>query len=275
MVTPPGASARFPDLEGKVAIVTGAAQSIGRAIAEVLVLQGMAVLLADVQPSVDDTAEALGRHGTAESVRADLTRPEDVERMVAAAPARFGRLDLLVNNARWERVASTTELEVEDWDRTMAVLLRSHYLAAKHAIPMMVNGGGGSIVGISSPHAAGVAPGFGAYGVAKAGVDRLVRQIAYEFGGQGVRANAVVPGSVLTETTAPALEADPALEDKLRVLHPRGRIVTGQEIGTLVAFLASDASTMITGQSITIDGGLTLPLPSAAVDRYLAASGGG
>lgn len=190
--------ASYPDLVGKVAIVTGAAQNTGLAIATAFVEQGMNVVMTDIQEEQGAvvTAALIGLRGKALFQRVDVRNADEIAAMVQRAVAAFGRLDVVVNNARSraQHSAEVTDLEPHDWDRTCAVLLRSHYLAAKYAIPAMIAGSGGSIIGISSIQGIRVSLGYPAYCAAKAAVDHLMRQIAYEYGPRRIRANAIAPG---------------------------------------------------------------------------------
>ena len=253
---------RGPRLEGRVAIVTGGASGIGRATSAALCVAGAAVVVADLNgEGADQVAEALCAEGhRAIGVAADVGDEVSIVSMVEAAVSTFGGLDVLHNNAAdsdpglMSRDLAVAEMEAEVWDRTMRVNLRGPMLGCKHAIPHMIARGGGAIINTSS--ASGLTGDFArsAYAASKAGLRSLTESVAAQYGKQGIRSNAVAPGVIST----PALEANvPA--DQVEVyaentLTPRlGR---ADDIAAAVVFLASDAAAFITGQVLSVDGGL-------------------
>ncbi|MDA1082788.1 MAG: SDR family oxidoreductase [Gemmatimonadetes bacterium] len=265
--------ATYPDLAGKVAIVTGAALNTGYDIADAFAEQRARVLLVDILQEAGElaTQEIAARGGDVAFQHADVGSADDIAAMVQRAVDLFGRVDVVINNARDKSIPNVpvADLDPADWDRTYAILIRSHFLAAKYAIPAMIANSGGTIIGISSVQGRGVSPSFPAYCSAKAAVDHLMRQIAYEYGPHGIRANAIAPGGIWSTSTLEEMQRHPDQAAKWRALHPVGRVVTGRDIANVALFLASEVSATITGQSIVVDGGYTLPLPDQAMDRVL------
>ena len=252
-------------LDGKVALVTGAASGIGRTTAVRLGREGVSVVVADIDADgAKETVkiiEAAG--GKAFAQMTDIHVESDIAAAVGAAVDRYGSLQLLHNNAAdiqiLMRDTDVVHMQSDVWDRTMEVNLRGAMLGCKLAIPHMIAAGGGSIVTTSS--AAGH---FGdlsrtAYGVCKAGIDHLVRYVATQYGKQNVRCNAVAPGLVQTPAmVANASEEEIALYTKN---HVTPFIGVPEDIADAVTFLLSDEARFITGQRLDVDGGLTMHSP--------------
>jgi meso-butanediol dehydrogenase / (S,S)-butanediol dehydrogenase / diacetyl reductase len=243
-------------LKGRVAVVTGAAQGIGRAIAERLLAQGAQVLCADKNSSVH--AVSAGHADSAASMLVDVSKEADIISMIEAACKRWGRLDVLCNNAGTDgHSAVLPHCSAADFDFLMSVNLRSTFLGMKYAIPHMVEGGGGSIINISS--VAGLV-GFetqSIYSASKSGIIGMTRAAALEYGPARVRVNAVCPGGVLTPLTEKFLaEAGDSLEKWMQKV-PLRRFAEASEIASVVAFLAGDDASFITGAAIAVDGGFT------------------
>lgn len=241
-------------LADKVAVVTGAGSGMGAAIVERFCEEGARVVAADVSGREADTAARVGEACVA--VHADVSRAEDVKAMLDLAVTRFGRLDVLCNNAGIQgQIARTADYDDEEFDRVIAVNLRGVYLGMKHAIPLMLKTGGGSIVNTSSMAALVAFPMLPAYTASKGGVSMLTRLTAAEYAADGIRVNAILPGAIDTGMTQamPKDYIDGAVKATLM-----GRIGKPQEISALALFFASDESSFITGAEVPVDGGYTL-----------------
>jgi NAD(P)-dependent dehydrogenase (short-subunit alcohol dehydrogenase family) len=250
-------------LAGKAAIVTGGGGGIGGASARALARAGAAVLVVDIdQGAAESVAGGIsGAGGDAAAFRADLSDESQVVAALDEASSRFGRLDVLHNNAALtdsdflHRDTAVTELSLEVWERTLAVNLRSQMLTCKHAVPIMVQGGGGSIVNMSSGASLKGDRTRTAYGVSKAGVNALTMYVATSHGKQGIRANTILPGLVLTDAVRAHL--DEAMLAGLGKATLTPYVGQPEDIAEVVVFLASDESRYITGQMIAVDGGMS------------------
>ena len=245
------------DLSGRVAVVTGASRGIGGAIAEALAEQGAQVVLSSrKQADLDTEAERINARfpEKAVAIAAHAGKAEDLQRLVDATMARFGRIDILVNNAATNPYfGPVLDAEVGAWDKTFEVNLRGVFLLTKLVYGASMEKNGGAIVNVAS--VGGLRPGFGlgVYNITKAGVIMLTRQLGRELGGK-VRVNAVAPGLVKTRF-AEALWANEAIMERVLATNPMGRIGMPDEIAGAVAFLASDAASYINGEVLVIDGG--------------------
>jgi len=249
-------------LEGKSAFVTGAGGGIGRAIAERLAANGASVTIAEINPTTGRaTADALCQAGySAQFARVDIRSEQDIKAGVAAHLAQYGALDVLVNNAGANQHFDASRMSVDEWETSMSLNLRGAWLCCKHALPIMAAREAGVIINIASVHATMTAYNFFPYNVAKSGLLGLTRSLALDWGRHNIRAVAVSPGWVRTQPAIEYFEQadDPAAEEqRVRDLHPLKRIGEPKNIGDLVAFLASDEASYITGTEIVIDGGIT------------------
>jgi NAD(P)-dependent dehydrogenase (short-subunit alcohol dehydrogenase family) len=247
-------------LDGRIAIVTGGARGIGRAIVERLIVEGAQVTFCDLGPAGDETARALGAAGlSAAFVRADVTSEADVTRLVAAVADRHGTVDVLINNAGINAYFDAATMTEAEWDSVFAVDLKGAWLCAKHALVHMRRQARGSIVNIASIHAQLTMAGMFPYAAAKAGLVGLTRSLALDCARENIRVNAVLPGWTRTRLVEEwfAMQPDPAAaEQRILDVHPGGRIATPEEIASVVAFVASDEASAMTGASIAVDCGL-------------------
>src|SRR5215471_5469302 len=254
-------------LDGRIAFVTGGARGIGRAIAEKFVAEGATVTFADVDDAAGrQTARELTDAGIPVTFcRADITVEADVQRAIDAIVDRHGTLDVLVNNAGVNAYYDATEMTEAEWNRVFDVDLKGAWLCAKHALQPMKRAGRGSIVNIASIHASLTIAGMFPYAAAKAGLLGLTRSLALEYGPSGIRVNAVLPGYTRTRLVEEWMSMQPnPVETERRTLanHPLRRIATPAEIANLVAFVASDEASAITGASLSADCGLGIMFAS-------------
>jgi NAD(P)-dependent dehydrogenase (short-subunit alcohol dehydrogenase family) len=256
-------------LEGKVAIVTGGAMGIGAATAQLLAEEGARVVVADINEggakSLAESIESKG--GVAMGALVDIADSASVEEMVRLAVERFGRIDVLHNNAAAtspQHLAKDLDVISTDlaiWDRSFEVNVRGTFLVCRSALPVMIEQGGGSIINMSSVNGLSPIPGNQvAYCTTKAAIAMLTKHIAAAYGKQGIRCNALAPGTMLTETQKTFSTAE-RLERQLE-LALLTRLGTPEDVAHLVAFLASEASGYITGQVISVDGGVIAYRPS-------------
>lgn len=246
-------------LEGKVALITGAGGGMGRVAAERFAAEGAKVVVADVTEMPDVVTSIEDAGGQAVTVAADVRDFDAVSAAVAVATEHFGGLDVLYNNAGVsladdDDVTSTPEAT---WELTMDVNVKGLWLCTKAALPVMLEGGGGSIINVASfvAHLGAATPQL-AYTTSKGAVLSMTREIAVIYARQGIRANALCPGPVLTPLLAKYL-SDEEKRNRRLVHIPMGRFGTAEEMVNGALFLASDESSFMTGQSLLIDGGIT------------------
>jgi NAD(P)-dependent dehydrogenase (short-subunit alcohol dehydrogenase family) len=236
-------------LAGKRAVITGAAQGIGKAIATRFAAEGAELLLADIdQPGVEALAAELG----AAAIRCDVSRKAEIERLFAEVTARWGGLDLLVNNAGVTHACELDDLTEEDFDRVFATNLKSALWATQAAARLM--GEGGAVINLSSVNAVLALPNQIPYVVSKGAIKQLTNVTALALAPRGIRVNAIGPGSILTEMMRGIL-TDPAAEDRVLSRTPLGRFGEPEEIAAVALFLASEDSSYLTGQTVYPDGG--------------------
>lgn len=245
--------ARF---EGRAALVTGAAQGMGRAIAERLVEEGASVIVFDVDGELAErTAAELGDRALA--VAGDVSRREDVRRGVAACVERFGTIDVLVAQAGIGDLRPLLDIDDAAWDRMLGVNLTGVFYSVQEAAREMVARGGGSIVVTASTNAFYVEQGTAHYSATKGGVWTFVRNAALDLGQHGIRVNSVLPGIIDTRLSAPLVH-DPIAGPEYLKRVPLRRFGQPVEIANAVLFLASDEASYVTGEGLIVDGGATL-----------------
>ena len=257
-------------LEDKVAMVTGAARGNGEGVARVMAKEGATVVLTDVLDLVHETAKSISDDGyRAVSFRMDITKSAEVNSVVQKVLKQFGKVDILVNNAGVLKLAALVDMTDEVRDRMIDVNIKGTFIVTKAVLPSMLKRKYGRIVNLSSVTGPLVADiGETAYAATKAAIWGFTRALAFEVAKEGITVNAICPGMIDTDMVRNmAVETNPddpqsVLKDLARGI-PMGRLGTIEEIGELVAFLASDESKYITGTPILIDGGSTLPESSA------------
>ncbi|HVX22777.1 MAG TPA: glucose 1-dehydrogenase [Acidimicrobiales bacterium] len=253
-------------LEGKAAVVTGAAGGIGAATARRLAEEGARVVVADLNGDGAETvaADIVGSGGEAVAVVVDVSDPDSVAAMIDRAVSAFGRLDVLHNNAAAfgadviMRDVDVVDIDLDVWNRTLAVNLTGVLLGCRFGIPAILASGGGSIINTSSVAGWMAEPVRVGYGVSKAGIVLLTRHVATRYGKQGVRCNAIAPGVVVTDTTRGHM--DQAFLDRMAAVHSAPRLGEPSDIADVACFLASDRSAFVNGHVLTVDGGLTAHL---------------
>jgi NAD(P)-dependent dehydrogenase (short-subunit alcohol dehydrogenase family) len=251
-------------LNGKVAVVAGGAGGIGTATSIRLAEEGASVVVGDLdEQSARGVAEEIaGRGGTALAISFDIGVEDDVARLVATAVEEFGGVDILHANAAdlspdtIGQDSDATQIALEVFDRTMHVNMRGHLLCARHGIPELLKRGGGALVFTSSAAAFAGEPERPAYAMAKSAINALVRHIASRWGKQGIRANGVAPGLVLTPSVRESLNTE--FRDLVLGMSRSPRLGTPEDIAAMVAFLASDDGEWINGQVFNVDGGAIL-----------------
>jgi NAD(P)-dependent dehydrogenase (short-subunit alcohol dehydrogenase family) len=245
-------------LDGKVVLLSGGASDIGRATALLLAAEGAAVAVGDV---IEDAAAAVAGDivdagGRSLGLRCDVRDEESVAAFVGNAVDAFGGVDCVDHNAAWSHARLDTDavgVDLGVWERAIETTTRGALLLARHAIPAMSERGGGSIVTISSGTSMIGESTRVAYGVSKAALNQLTRHLAVRYGRDGIRANAIAPGFILTATAAANVPAD--VQQRLAEANPTRRLGTPADIARVVVFLCSDASAYVNGQVLQVDGG--------------------
>lgn len=250
----------YTDLEGKTAVVTGAGSGLGEGIARRFLEEGMNVVVNYHSDRSKGGAESLAAQfgGSAVAVQADLSVEEGAATLYQAAIEHFGDLDVWVNNAGIESRYPTHELPLEAWNQTIAVNLTGVFLGSRQALRHFINNNQrGNIINMSSVHEKIPWPTFAAYTASKGGVALFTKTIALEYASRQIRANCIAPGAIETPINAEKF-ADPAARELTQSMIPDDRIGIVSDIANTAAWLASDVSDYVTGQSIFVDGGMTL-----------------
>ena len=246
-------------LDGEVAVVTGGARGIGKAVAELFVAQGASVVLCDLDPALGiEVEQQLGNR--AKFVTADVSVEVEVAAVVAACLETFGPPSILVSNAGINANFDATTMTSDDWDRFMGVDLKAAWLFAKYVLPHMRDAGRGAIVNVASMHALVTLEGFFPYAAAKSGLIGLTRSLALDYGPHGIRVNAVAPGFIRTRLVQDSINRNPdptAAERNMVGGIALRRIGEAGEVATAIRFLASSDASYITGTTLHIDGGVT------------------
>jgi NAD(P)-dependent dehydrogenase (short-subunit alcohol dehydrogenase family) len=262
------------DFNGKIAVVAGGSLGIGRAASLRLAAGGASVVLAarrqDAVDAVVSEIKAAG--GAALGLSADVSRSEDANRLIESAVDAFGGIDILVNCQGIQRYGTVEETTEALWDEVMNVNLKSMFLTSHFAVPEMRKRGGGAIVNVSSVQGLATQTQVTAYSTSKAAIIGLTRTIAVDYARYGIRCNVVLPASIDTPMlrwAADLFKADRTVDDLVRdwgKMHPVGRVGTPEEVAELIAFLASDRASFITGAEYKIDGGMMAALGVALPD---------
>ncbi len=245
------------NLDDKSAIVTGAGRGIGRAIAEKLAAEGATVAVTDLDDSsARETADAIG--GGAIALQVDVTDRPGVEAMARSVHEQFGRIDVLVNNAGWDKAVPFLDSDPADWDRVIQINLYGVFNTCRAVLPFMVGQGSGAVVNIGSDAGRVGSSGEAVYSAAKGGVIAFTKSLARELARNQIRVNCICPGPTETPLFASVGGDDPRLREALIKAIPFRRLAEPSDLANAVAFYASDEASFITGQTVSVSGGLTM-----------------
>jgi glucose 1-dehydrogenase len=250
----------------KVVVVTGSGKGIGKSIAVAFARENYHVVVnARNKEDIERVVSEIGSMGKEASAFAgDISKEDDCINLISFALEKFGKIDLLVNNAGIQRAVPIDEMTVEEWDNVLNVNLRGAFICSREAVKSMLKLRKGCIINISSVHQIIPKPLFVHYAASKGGVERLTKSMALELARHGIRVNAVAPGAIATDMNRELLENNVKLKDMIGHI-PMGRIGEAEEVSNLVVFLASDKAQYITGTTFFVDGGLTL-YPTFCID---------
>ena len=244
------------ELKERIALVTGAGQGIGRAIALKLACEGATVVINDISPSAEKVADEIkAGGGLSTAILADVSSADDVSRMVEHIISQYNRIDILVNNAGIARDSLVMRMSEEDWDKVLAINLKSVFLCTRAVVKSMLKQRWGRIISIASVIGLIGNPGQANYASAKAGIIGFTKAIAKEVASRGITANAIAPGFIDTEMTKGL--SDSQRQEYIKNI-PLGRLGTPEDIAEAIAFLASQEAGYISGQVLTVDGGMTM-----------------
>lgn len=248
-------------LKDKVAIITGSGSGIGKAAALIFAREGAKVVVADIDESAaNKTVEEIkAQGGEAIPFQVDVTNESQVKDMAQAVQGKYGKLDVLFNNAGMQNIGTVLEVSEEDWDKVFDVNVKSVLFCSKHAVPLMIESGGGSIINVGSVAGVVGVPNLAAYCAAKGAVVALTRNMALDLAAQKIRVNCINPGTTLTPLIQELLKTDDTEEKrKARIAkYPMGRFGHPDEIAAAALFLASDEASFSTGSALHVDGGMT------------------
>ena len=240
-------------LSQKVAVVTGATQGIGLACAQRFIAEGAKVMLVDIKPEGEQAAAALGDQ--ARFFSADVSQKADVDAMVAATMAAFGRIDVLINNAGVTHAADFLDVTEDDFDRVLRINLKSMFLCGQAVAREMVKQQSGCIINMSSVNAELAIPNQVPYVVSKGAINQLTKVMSLNLIPHGIRVNGIGPGTILTELAKKAVMSSPEARNTILSRTPMGRCGEPEEVASIAAFLASDDASYMTGQTLYVDGG--------------------